>query len=170
MSALQIIRVIAVVSQPSELGPWLRRLQALLDTYTEDYVHLCSMCRHEQLGLDPSSCSKQKASRPLRVPAAAGGKGIQSWYTHQAAHRQKQQDQSSCSREDPAPKGCDDVCESTSEAGAWMDAALAHMKYFLMSAPLAARLCQATSDSQVWAVRQWWCCFIKHFLNHAHVE
>lgn len=133
---LQVLKACALVSQQAELLLWLRRLQAQLATRSQDYISLCSQRVQQQQASGPGRPSKTKV-----LPSAAQPNSIRSWYKQPQA-------QAAGAAEVPA-------CSSThsnmtdTDSSSILDSTVAHMKFFLLNAPLAARVCLASSNSQV---------------------
>jgi hypothetical protein len=123
---------------------WVRRLQSLLDTYTDEHLALCKARKQQQLPTDSSSSSAPgKQPKALLLPTAAKA-GIKWWYKYQ-----QQQQQQQPGAKEAAAAAAAGAAASLDGAADQAAAVLSQMKYFLVNAPLAARVCMASSDSQV---------------------
>jgi hypothetical protein len=144
---LQIIKACALVGQ-AEVVTWVRRLQCLLATYIDDYLNLCKARKQQQQPASSSLQATGKPPKPLLLPAAAKS-GIKAWFRYQLQQQQQQPGAAAAAVDasdaaaGPAGGGRGGVVVDPSAA------ALSQMKYFLLNAPLAARVCMASSDSQV---------------------
>jgi hypothetical protein len=143
----QVIKACALLGQEAALLRCLQRLQRLLDTYSDERLCFCSKRKHQrqqQPGATtgrPSSAPASRPGRALTVPAAAPAGSIKHWFKQPVSLA-------------AAAAGGDasDNAGSSSSAGqqdSLMASALVNMKYYLLNAPLAARVCTATSNSQV---------------------
>jgi hypothetical protein len=135
---LQVIKACALVQQ-SDVAAWVRRLECLLATYTDEYLSLCKARKQQQQQPASGSAASGKSPKLLLLPTAAKS-GIIAWFKHQL--------QQPGSADAAAGDAASQKSRAEVEDGA-ATAALSQMKYFLLNAPLAKRVCMASNDSQV---------------------
>lgn len=130
----QVIKACALLSREADLLRCLARLQNLLGGYSEECLKLCSKRKQRQAASSGAAAAGQR-NRLLTLPAAAAAGSITHWYRGQAQ----------------TPAAEPDAGSSTSmdDSDSLMATALGNMKFYLLNAPLAARVCTATSNSQV---------------------
>lgn len=141
----KVIKACALLDQEAALLRCLQRLQSLLDTYSDERQRFCSKRKHQQqqkpgaTSESPSSApTSRSARRALTVPAAAPAGSIVHWFKRPVSAA--------------AGEDANIDAGSSSSAGqqdSLMATALVNMKYYLLNAPLAVRVCTATSNSQV---------------------